>query len=79
MLESLKHKATKEDYKGGMQYMVQRHEPIMDRVQIGLNKDQNMLRLRHKCLGMHTYTLSHKQGNKCTTLKGTQRVNEVGT
>ena len=37
-------KANKEDYKGGIQYMANMHEPMMDRVEIGLNKDQNMLR-----------------------------------
>ena len=60
---SLKHEASKEDYKGGMQYMAQMHEPIMDRAQIGLKKDQNMLRWGLKGLGMHAYKLSHKQGN----------------
>ena len=40
--------------------------------------DQRMLRWRLKGLGMQAYTLGHKKGNKCTTLRGTQRVKEVG-
>ena len=58
MQRSLKYEASKGDYKGDMQYMAHMHEPIMDRVQIGLNMDQSMLRWRLKGLGMQAYTLS---------------------
>ena len=44
MQEGLRHKASQGDYTRGMQYMAQMIEPIMDRGQVGLNKDQNMLR-----------------------------------
>ena len=46
-----------------MQYMAQMHEPIMDRAQVGQNKDWNMLRWRFKDLGMQAYKLSQKLGN----------------
>ena len=44
MQEGLRHKAIEGTTQRGMQYMAQMIEPIMDRAQIGLNKDQNMLR-----------------------------------
>ena len=53
-------KASKEQHKGGMQYMAQMHELSMDRAQVGQNKDLNMLRWRLKYLGMQAYKLSHK-------------------
>ena len=53
-------KANKEDYKWGIQYKAQMHEPIMDRAEIGQNNDQNMLRWRLKDLGKMTYMLDHK-------------------
>ena len=37
-------KANKENYRGGMQYMAQMHEPNMDRAEIGQDNDQNMQR-----------------------------------
>ena len=43
--------------------MVQRHEPTMDRAEIGQNKDLNMLRRGLKDLGMQAYELRHKLGN----------------
>ena len=64
MLGSLKHEASKEDYKGGMQYMAQMHELSMDRAQVGQNKDLSMLRRGPKGLGMQAHKLRHKQGNK---------------
>ena len=68
MQRSLKYEASKEDYKGGMQYMAQMHELSMARVQLGLNKDHNMLRWRLKGLRMHACKLSHKQGNNAQLL-----------
>ena len=62
-------KANKEDYKEGMQYMAPMHELSMDRAQVGLNMDQNMLRWRLKDLGMQAYKLSHKLGNNTQHLK----------
>ena len=44
--------------------MAQMIEPTIDRAQLGQNKDQNMLRWELKSLGMHAYTLAHKQGMK---------------
>jgi len=69
MQRSLNIKASKEDYKGGMQYMAQRHEPIMDRAQLGINKDQNMLRWGLTDLGKMAYKLGHKQGNNAQPLE----------
>ena len=63
MQESLRHKATKEDYSRDMQYMAQMHEPSMDRAWLGQNKDLNMLRWGLKYLGMQAYKLRHKLGN----------------
>ena len=63
ILGSLKHEASKEDCKGGMQYMAKMHELCIDRAQVGQNKDLNMLRWGLKDLGMQAYKLSHKQGN----------------
>ena len=57
MLGSLRHKATKEDYTRGMQYMAQMNELAIDRAQIGQNKDENMLKWELKTLGMHAYKL----------------------
>lgn len=71
MVGALKHEAIKEDYTWGMQYMANMYELSMDRVEMGLNKDQNVLRWVPKDLGMQAYTLGHKLGNKSTTLKGT--------
>ena len=56
-------KANKEDRKGGMQYIAQMRALSMDRAQVGLNEDQNMLRWGPKYLGMQAYKLSHKLGN----------------
>ena len=53
-------KANKEEYKRGMQYMANMHEPNMDRAEIGQDKDQNILRWRLKGQGMQAYTLGHK-------------------
>ena len=62
-------KANKEDYKGGMQYMANKHELSMDRAQVGQNKDLNMLRWGLKDLGMQAYKLCHKLGNNAQPLE----------
>ena len=64
MQEFLRHEASKEDYKGDLQYMANMYEPIMDSALVGQNKNLNMLRWGLKDLGMQAYKLSHKLGNK---------------
>ena len=49
--------------------MAQMIEPIMDRAQIGQNKDQNMLRWEFTSLDKHAYALVPKQGNNAQPLK----------
>ena len=49
--------------------MAQMHEPITNRAQVGLNKDQNMLRWELKDLGKMAYMLGHKQGNNAQPLE----------
>ena len=71
-------KANKEDYKGGMQYMGNKHELSMDRAQVGRNKDINMLRWGLKDLGMQAYKLSHKLGNNAQYSKVIWIMIEVG-